>query len=90
MTYQMNAEHLESVMLYIQALNDADKSIDNILSDDDEMNRKMGEGHLAVLADPIAVHSDAAGPYAADNPEVIGWIVREDFGWAFTQEKPKS
>lgn len=83
MTYRLNAEHLESVMLYVQALNDADKSIDAILDDDDELHRKMGEGHLAVLGGPILVHSDANGLPV----EVIGYIERDEFGWTFTQEK---
>lgn len=51
--------------------------------DPDDHGLKFGEGnHIAFQ--PIAVTTDALGT----TPEVLGWIVMQDFGVRFTQEDP--
>lgn len=85
MTYALNATQVESLMLILQALNDASKSIDTILEDKPE-GREIGDGHLLMLESPIRVVSDAVG-FA--EPEVFGWLVDDENGWNFTQTEPK-
>ncbi len=87
MTYGINATQLESVMLIVQALNDMSKNIDAILEDDPD-GRKLGDGHLLMLENPIRIISDSQNNYGGE-PEVFGWVYEDEFGWDFTQEEPK-
>ncbi len=85
--YSLGATHLESVMLTVQTLNDLEKSLDAIVENDD--TRKVGEGHLALPESPIRIVSDAYD-FAMAEPEVLGWVVRGDVGWDFTQTDPNT
>ena len=63
------------------------ESVDALFAARKHPTLENGEGGRAVAVGPIEVFSDA---WDQGTPrESLGWIVRGDFSWEFTQTEPK-
>lgn len=78
MTYEMSAQQIKDVLAVVDGLNAFDNPDDDAR---DVEGIEWGSGLRAVLGlRKIPVHSDYR-----ESPEHIGYLMRGDFGWGFTQ-----
>ncbi len=85
MTYAISAQQMQDITEMVFGLNSFSNPDDNSR---DVEGIEWGGGLRAVIGStPIVVTSD----YFEGNtyPEVIGYLIQNEFGWSFTQEKPK-
>jgi hypothetical protein len=79
--YELSYLQVQNIGEYLAALNSVDS--EDVTPFDDK--KAFGSGYYAAIVGVIPVQSDASG---AD--ELLGWLVRGDHEWGFTQDPARA
>lgn len=77
-THSVLSTQLQDIVAMLLALNGVEEA-----EEDSSSSRAWGDGFRATIRGPIPIVSDASGA-----PEYLGWLIKEEFGWRFTQFLP--
>jgi hypothetical protein len=76
--YPVSYLQLQGITEFISSLNIVDSDDATPLDE----AKSFGDGYYATLAPSIPIYTDS---YEVSPRELLGWVVRGDFGWNFTQ-----
>ena len=82
-TYPVTGEQMKDINALIARLDEVEVDLEKR-----ESSHSWGQGFRAVIAGPIPIRTDAHTlPEGRD--ELLGWLVLQETGWAFTQTPPE-